>query len=220
MSYKPKLYSFDIAKSKPVADKKAPVADKPEPAGEVSKEEQRRLARNQKNREKRAAKKMDAEIEKAVKESETAAPKAKKQKKAKPAPAPAPTPSEEEEEDTPTPQPPKKKVKKIQTPSPPQTDDSEEVSAPPAKKAKVATEKKKVKVAAVEEKPEKPPVWLKEYVHSIIKDNAPPESDKAEVKKEAVSVANEAWNQPKVRNKATKEVENHMSKMFSVVFNR
>ena len=198
MSYKPKLYSFDIAKSKPVADKKAPVADKPEPAGEVSKEEQRRLARNQKNREKRAAKKMDAEIEKAVKESETAAPKAKKQKKAKPAPAPAPTPSEEEEEDTPTPQPPKKKVKKIQTPSPPQTDDSEEVSAPPAK----------------------PPVWLKEYVHSIIKDNAPPESDKAEVKKEAVSVANEAWNQPKVRNKATKEVENHMSKMFSVVFNR
>jgi hypothetical protein len=86
----------------------------------------------------------------------------------------------------------------------------------------VATLPKKVKEDE-EEQPEEPPAWFKKYVSGVKNEESQlreKPKPKKEIAKESEQVANEQWGNGLVRDRVRNEVDQHMNRMYQMIFNR
>ena len=115
------------------------------------------------------------------------------------------------------------KEEKIETPitsETPKVEALEKIEAPkevtaPVKKAK------KVKVEAQTQTDENPPLWFKNYVIGVKEEQAKINNSKIpkkQVRIEANDIAQKQWQQPVTRERVQNSVNNHMQKMYSMVF--
>lgn len=65
-----------------------------------------------------------------------------------------------------------------------------------------------------------PPVWFKQYVDGVKNEEVMvvPKKSKKEFKKEAVETASSSWNNGLTRDCIQNEVDNHLSKMYNMIF--
>lgn len=144
----------------------------------------------------------------------------------------------------------KKKSKKVQEASPPPEEKVvkkrkavkaekvvQELSpAPeekPVKKRKVSKKEVEPEPVKVEPEPVKrkkvvrdpavPPLWFEKYVQGVKKEEALAKQEKVSaktVKQEAQETAKKSWDDGLTRDRVTNEVDNHMSRMYSMIFSR
>lgn len=117
---------------------------------------------------------------------------------------------------------------KKQTPTPPESVATEpvEIEKPKKRKRKEMDMEKQVDQAVEElvESNEEPPAWFRKYVAGVKNEErelqVPPKKPKKEVAKEADQMAQQQWGNGLVRDRVRNEVDNHMSRMYQMIFNR
>jgi hypothetical protein len=70
---------------------------------------------------------------------------------------------------------------------------------------------------------DEPPPWFKKYVAGVKNEESlhrSPKKPKKEIAKEANQVATEQWGNGLVRDRVRNEVDQHMSRMYQMIFNR
>lgn len=70
---------------------------------------------------------------------------------------------------------------------------------------------------------EEPPAWFRKYVTGVKNEESQlrsPKKPKRQVAKEANQMANEQWGKGLVRDRVRNEVDQHMSRMYQMIFNR
>ena len=70
---------------------------------------------------------------------------------------------------------------------------------------------------------EEPPAWFRKYVTGVKNEESQhraPKKPKKQVVKEANQVATEQWGNGLVRDRVRNEVDQHMSRMYQMIFNR
>jgi D-alanyl-D-alanine carboxypeptidase len=70
---------------------------------------------------------------------------------------------------------------------------------------------------------QEPPAWFKKYVTGVKNEEShlrSPKKPKRQVAKEATQMANEQWGKGLVRDRVRNEVDQHMSRMYQMIFNR
>lgn len=209
----------DIVPTKKVDRKRKEVST--EEAAEKPKKvlSEKQIAALKKGQETRKAKKEQAEKEKADQEALkekllAAAPKKRVSKKSAPPTAP-PTPVSEPE------------------PSPePNPELSPEPSPSPSPKAKTVRKKAQKENVVPEEtqpikkrKKQEPPTWFKEYVEGVQKEKAAAQGEVTKkqeniIKSEALRMAKKSWESGYTRDRVQNEVDNHMNRMYSMIFGR
>jgi len=93
-----------------------------------------------------------------------------------------------------------------------------EIGEPAPKKKRARAEKPPAKT----EDPADPPAWFKKYVASVKKEeNATrhPKKKAKEVAHEAEEVAHKQWGDGLIRDRLRNEVDGHMNRMYSMIFN-
>lgn len=123
-------------------------------------------------------------------------------------------------EPEPVPEPVPEKKKRVQKPKAKVVEEME-VDEPekPKRKPKV---KKEVVVAETQISVE-PPAWFNKYVESVKKEQAQMLEIKVpqkQVKQEAQEAATKSWNDGLTRDRVSNEVDNHMSRMYSMIFKK
>jgi len=71
--------------------------------------------------------------------------------------------------------------------------------------------------------PTVPPLWFKKYMEGVSKEKAALKEEKVPaktVKKEAEEAAQKSWDDGLTRDRVTNEVDNHMNRMYSMIFSR
>lgn len=210
----------DIAPTKKVSRKRKelaetepePVESKPEKPKKVLTEKQKEALK--KGQETRRLKKEQAEKEKQEQEALqqkllAAAPKRKKKVSAEIAPAkeepkPVETPTEPTE-----PKPKKKRAPRKENVSPSENVSTESVEQPLKKR----------------KKSQDPPEWFTKYVESVQKEKAAAEGEVSKkqeniIKTEALKVAKKSWESGYTRDRVQNEVDNHMNRMYKMIFSR
>lgn len=209
----------DIAPTKKVSRKRKEVAEtepvpveaKPEKPKKVLTEKQKEALK--KGQETRRLKKEQAEKEKQEQEALqekllAAAPKRKKkvsiEAPAKEEPTPVETPTEPTE-----PKPKKKRAPKKENVAPAENVSTESVEQPLKKR----------------KKSQDPPEWFTKYVESVQKEKAAAEGEVSKkqeniIKTEALKVAKKSWESGYTRDRVQNEVDNHMNRMYKMIFSR
>jgi hypothetical protein len=71
--------------------------------------------------------------------------------------------------------------------------------------------------------PSIPPIWFEKYIQGVKKEEALAKTEKVPakvVKQEAQEVAQKSWDNGLTRDRVSNEVDNHMTRMYSMIFNR
>jgi hypothetical protein len=71
--------------------------------------------------------------------------------------------------------------------------------------------------------PTVPPAWFEKYVQGVKKEEAMVKTEKVPAKKvklDAQETAKERWDDGLTRDRVTNEVDNHMTRMYSMIFNK
>jgi hypothetical protein len=103
-----------------------------------------------------------------------------------------------------------KKMQKLATP-PPSLD--EEIDR--------AVEELNVKPTITKRDDNEPPLWFKQYVSGVKKEEAKisrEKKPKKQIQQEAVEVAQKNWNDAFTRDRVRNEVDSHMSRMYQMMF--
>lgn len=114
----------------------------------------------------------------------------------------------------------------IPTPSEPSTPAEPTEPADVEKKKRVKKEKKEnTNPQKLTRKKSDPPAWFKDYVEGIQKEKAAAQGEVSKkqesiIKSEALKVAKKSWDNGYTRDRVQNEVDNHMSKMYSMIFGR
>jgi len=203
------LYSADISNiAKPVKSVKATK----EPVEKVQEKPKRVRKR------KAVVEEVVEEVKEEVKEEKLTVPKKKKNvtKKAKapvqddtPEHIPVEAPVVVEEQ-----KPKKKKVKK---------EPVVEEKLSPEKEQVIPEEKLPPKKKRAFRDPSVPPLWFEKYIQAVKKEEALVKQEKVPakvVKKEATDVAQKSWEDGLTRDRVSNEVDNHMNRMYSMIFSR
>lgn len=84
-------------------------------------------------------------------------------------------------------------------------------------------EEPKIKKIKVQRDPSVPPLWFEKYIQGVKKEEAMVKTEKVpakQVKIEAQEVAQKSWDDGLTRDRVTNEVDNHMNRMYSMIFSR
>lgn len=201
------LYAADLTKiAKPVV--KNVQNDQPEKKRRLS---EKQIANLEKGREKLKKQKQD---------------ETPKTTPALPTPEPSPEPEPVKQK--------KPKRKAVHTPSPEPESEIEEPVKPKRVRKKptpviepviepVPVEEPKIKKVRKARDPSIPPVWFEKYIEGVKKEEALAKAEKVPakvVKQEAQQVAQKSWDNGLTRDRVSNEVDNHMTRMYSMIFNR
>lgn len=102
-----------------------------------------------------------------------------------------------------------------------------QVATPPATESSVGSLEEEIEAGIREPAAKKartedgPPVWFKQYVAGVKKEEAKVSKDKKpqrQIKQEAIDVAEHQWNDGFTRDRVRNEVDNHMSRMYQMMF--
>ncbi|MES2875512.1 MAG: hypothetical protein V4708_17440 [Bacteroidota bacterium] len=92
----------------------------------------------------------------------------------------------------------------------------------PSKRKAEPTEEKPLK-KKVEKNPNEPPAWVHKFIESAIIEKGKVTDEKKpmkQVKEEAKTTAQEHWDDGHTRDRVTREVDQHMNRLYGMIFTR
>jgi hypothetical protein len=219
------LYAAKLkSNAKPVSD--LPVVDKKEQA-KLKRKEKALLKKQEKEKEQNELKRQEEEVQKALVEKEAELKSAEEALKIK---------KESQKEKRRLNREAKKKqesisesIPSVETVSTDTTLVKEDAPVKKSRKRKQVTIEAQVDEAVADLDVEKkkqdiePPAWFKKYVAGVKNEESlhrTSKKPKKEVAKEANQVATEQWGNGLVRDRVRNEVDQHMSRMYQMIFNR